>query len=182
MAGASLAAPGARSADLYTGSYPRWSRSGRRRHFPWRKIGGQKCLPLPDSTGPVQGIAEAGRLPVVRNRAGYPSGKQWTERLFPATSLRWKCRRAGNRLCGRCPAGRRRSQGTGTFRARLQSGCARTITGAAEPGAGPGVRTHAAILLRDATRAPAPARMNPVLIASLSFILWFCIAPLLRIS
>lgn len=37
------------------------------------------------------------------------------------------------------------------------------------------------ILLRYAARSPAPARMDPVLIVSLSYILWFCLAPLLRL-
>ncbi len=37
------------------------------------------------------------------------------------------------------------------------------------------------ILLRHAAHSPAPARMNAVLIISLSFILWFCVTPLLRV-
>lgn len=48
-----------------------------------------------------------------------------------------------------------------------------------------GIVLHAVILvtvlLRYALRSPGPARMDPLLIASLSFILWFCITPLLRL-
>lgn len=38
------------------------------------------------------------------------------------------------------------------------------------------------ILVRYALGSPAPARMDPVLVVSLSFILWFCVTPLLRLT
>ncbi len=49
----------------------------------------------------------------------------------------------------------------------------------------PGIVLHALILLAAllwyAARNPAPARMNLMLIIALSFILWFCVTPLLRL-